>query len=316
MFNFNHLYYFYVAAHFGGVSKASKIVKVSQPSLTKQIKVLEGTLNRALFRKVGRNMELTAEGESVYQYCRRMFSTAEELERSLRDSSLTETTQLRIGVTEQIAKPFIADILTELVRDRGKRLPQMKIVSGNKEQLLDALRAHELDLALTNGVAYGSEFMEVGIFDMPVGLVVSRSLYLQHRKALLDGPRFKTWMAASGLGLVLPSEKLKLRHETDHYLQKYDVRSEVILESDVVSLVVRAVVDGVGVGLLPLAYLANELAVGSVIQLFRSRSFWQHQLRMVVRKRETLDPQIKAMVVAMTSIKERTLSVSELPSGP
>jgi LysR family transcriptional activator of nhaA len=303
VFNFNHLYYFYMTAHFGGVSKASKALKMSQPSLSSQVKVLESVLDRRLFRKVGRNMRLTGEGERVFEYCRRMFSTAEELERSLRDSGRAGVAQLRIGVTEQIERPFVADILSHLLREPGQPHPGLKIVSGEKDSLLDQLRAQQIDLALTNSPAYGTEFMEVASFDMPVGLVISRQLYRDQEKRLREIPRLKSWMIESKLGLVLPSEKMKLRHETDQYLQKHAVRPPVTLESDVLSLVVRAVVDGAGMGFLPLAYLGEELRQGSVVPIFTGRTFWSHQFRMIVRKRETLDPQIKAMIASANAVK-------------
>lgn len=309
MFNFNHLYYFYMTAHFGGVSKAAKVLKISQPSLSSQVKVLEASINRSLFTKVGRNIKLTTEGERVYQYCRRMFSTAEELDRSLRDNDPGDAASLRIGVTEQIERPFVADILSQLVRSQVKHQPVLKIVSGTKEVLLDHLRTQQIDLALTNSAAYGSEYREIASFAMPVGLVISKNRYRKQEAQIARYPKLQNWMAESGLGLVLPSEKLKLRYETDQYLQRYNVRPAAILESDVLSLIVRAVVDGVGMGFLPLAYLAEEISQGTVIPIYTTQTYWSHEIRMITRKQETLDPQVEAMIDAMNRIKEKLTSI-------
>lgn len=76
MFNYNHLYYFYMTAKSGGVTFAAKALRIAQPSLSAQLKVLENTLNRKLFHKVGRRMELTPDGEQAFGFCRKMFESA------------------------------------------------------------------------------------------------------------------------------------------------------------------------------------------------------------------------------------------------
>ena len=52
MYNFNHLYYFYVTAKSGGVNAAAQHLRISQPSLSSQLKVLERSLDLRLFEKV------------------------------------------------------------------------------------------------------------------------------------------------------------------------------------------------------------------------------------------------------------------------
>ena len=67
MFNYNHLYYFYITAKLKGVTVAALQLNTSQPSLSSQIKNLETALKRKLFRKSGRNIELTEDGKRVLQ---------------------------------------------------------------------------------------------------------------------------------------------------------------------------------------------------------------------------------------------------------
>lgn len=305
MFNFNHLYYFYMTARLGGVSKVSQALNTSQPSLSAQIKVLEKTLNRKLFQKLGRNMQLTPEGERIFQYCQRIFSTAEELERFLNDSEKTETVQFKIGVTEQIEMPFVADLISKLSQSKLQK-KRIKITSGKKEELLDLLRAQQINLALMNSPAYGQEFMDVAHFEMPVGLFVSNELHKTMVEEL-EPAKIKSWLRTQKIGLVIPSEKLKLRHETDQYLERNDIKSEVALESDALSVVVRAVLDGVGIGFIPQPYLAEKIIDKSVVQLFVNANLWSHKLYMIARTSETLDPVVQDMVLAMDRIKARSV---------
>jgi LysR family transcriptional activator of nhaA len=79
MYNYNHLHYFYVTAKSGGVNAAAKHLRISQPSLSSQLKVLERSLDVRLFQKVGRNNQLTPAGLVIYGFCRRMFELSEEM---------------------------------------------------------------------------------------------------------------------------------------------------------------------------------------------------------------------------------------------
>ncbi len=79
VYNYNHLFYFYVTAKLEGVTAAAKHLNTSQSSLSTQINTLEEVLDRELFRKVGRRMELTNSGKEVFNYCRRAFDIFDEL---------------------------------------------------------------------------------------------------------------------------------------------------------------------------------------------------------------------------------------------
>jgi LysR family transcriptional activator of nhaA len=60
--NFKHLYYFWVTARAGGIMRAGEQLHTTPQTLSGQIKLLEESLGRKLFRKSGRQLELTEDG--------------------------------------------------------------------------------------------------------------------------------------------------------------------------------------------------------------------------------------------------------------
>ncbi len=60
--NFKHLHYFWVAAKAGGIVRAGLQLHTSPQTLSGQIKLLEERLGRKLFRKRGRQLDLTDDG--------------------------------------------------------------------------------------------------------------------------------------------------------------------------------------------------------------------------------------------------------------
>ena len=66
MINYNHVYYFYEVARFNSITKAAQHLRLSQPSLSIQIKTLEQQIGFKLIEKKGRNIALTDLGQRLY----------------------------------------------------------------------------------------------------------------------------------------------------------------------------------------------------------------------------------------------------------
>lgn len=66
--NYHHLFYFWVVAREGGVTRASEQLYLSQPTISAQIRALERSLGEKLFVKSGRNLILTEIGRVAFRY--------------------------------------------------------------------------------------------------------------------------------------------------------------------------------------------------------------------------------------------------------
>jgi LysR family transcriptional activator of nhaA len=77
--NYHHLFYFWLAAREGGVSRAADQLRLAQPTLSAQIRSLEGMLGEKLFRRRGRTLVPTEVGRVVYQYADDIFALGREL---------------------------------------------------------------------------------------------------------------------------------------------------------------------------------------------------------------------------------------------
>ena len=82
--NFKHLRYFWAAAKAGGVMRAGEQLHTTPQTLSGQINQLEEWLGHELFRKRGRELELTNEGRIALGYAEQIFALSDELEKSIR----------------------------------------------------------------------------------------------------------------------------------------------------------------------------------------------------------------------------------------
>ena len=282
MFNFNHLYYFYVTVKASTVTGAAKSLRTSQPSLSAQLKTLEQTLGKPLFRKVGRNLEVTEEGYRIFQYCQRMFETAEELSHFL-ESTAGSHERLRLGISEEIDRPFIVELAAKIIKNHPKGIPLVTMRSEGHTALVELLRSRVLDMIVTNQPTFDQDLAIVTSTKMPIVLAYCSGLF---RKKLAPTEDIKRFLELVSNKWAMPSPKHRLRSEINGWLEKKRVSPQVAFESDVMSSVVRAIADGIGVGLIPKSYAGKEIAQGLVRTHGPSTGFWQHGLFLISRRKE------------------------------
>lgn len=304
MFNYNHLYYFYVTAKLGGVSNAASYLHISQPSLSSQLKVFESSLGKKLFRKEGRKLQLTGEGEKAFAYARKMFDIAADFAESLKTPTEKLNQRIRIGISDQVERPFIADLLSPIIATKRKSQERIfSISSGSDEELGKSLRKQEIDLVLTNRTVYSEDFQELASVAMPVRLMVSTQNLKNFKMRISKNTTASDFIQAAPWGFVMPSTRLKLRHETDVYMQEIKARKRIVFESDIMSVVGRAIVDGAGFGFLPVPYMLEEIKMGLIAQIGPRKGYWEHKLSLVARKESHYDEAIEDVRTAVKSME-------------
>src|SRR6187200_644458 len=77
--NYHHLLYFWSVAKHGTVTKACEELRLAQPTISGQIRLLENTLGEKLFVRTGRRLGLTEMGHLVFKYAEDIFATGQEL---------------------------------------------------------------------------------------------------------------------------------------------------------------------------------------------------------------------------------------------
>jgi len=71
--NYHHLLYFWMVAREGSIARASRQLRLAQPTISGQLRALEESLGEKLFAKSGRNLALTEVGQVVYRYAEEIF---------------------------------------------------------------------------------------------------------------------------------------------------------------------------------------------------------------------------------------------------
>ncbi len=280
-YNYNHLFYFYIAAKLKGITVAAKHLNTSQSSLSMQIKTLESGFGRPLFKKAGRKIELTEFGTEVFNYCRRAFEVLDEMFDQLNKTSTSMGVRISAGVSVDIERPFVADTLVRVAKMYPKNgRPLLNLVSLPTPQLKQLLEVGEIDVLLTAGANFDGEFNIVKSFNLPVHLLIPKAM-----AANIGLKRsVEEIITNNKIPFVLPSKFIGLRSEIDSYFIRKKARPFCTFESNMISSVIRAATDEMGATILPLAYLGRELSSKRLIKVGKN-PLWNHKIFLLSGRR-------------------------------
>ncbi len=143
--NFNHLYYFLTIAREGSIVKASKKLNMTQPALSHQLKLLEDDLGKKLFDRVGRRLQINADGEAVRNYASKIFRHSEEMIQFLKSDNHHFIKIIKVGVLPWIPNNKVYDFLKPLIANQHI---QIEVFQKDLDTLIQDMLANRLDLIL------------------------------------------------------------------------------------------------------------------------------------------------------------------------
>lgn len=149
--NYHHLLYFWTVAREGSVTKACRVLHLTQPTVSAQLKALERSVKAPLFERRGRSMILTEAGKTVYRYADEIFSLGRELEDVVRGRPAGGAIRFVVGVAEALPKLVVHRLLRPAFHVDGD--VRVTCIDGAPDRLLAQLSLHEIDLVLSDSPA-------------------------------------------------------------------------------------------------------------------------------------------------------------------
>ena len=148
MLNYRQLHYFWVVAKTGSIVRACEQLNLTPQTISGQISLLEQTYGIELFRRVGRQLELTEAGRQALPYAEQMFQLGGELELMLRAQPNEQQILFRVGVADVVPK----SIVYRLIAPTMELSEPLRITcrEDKLERLLADLAIQRLDLVISD----------------------------------------------------------------------------------------------------------------------------------------------------------------------
>jgi LysR family transcriptional activator of nhaA len=221
--NYHHLLYFWTVVSEGRVSKAAKKLRLSQPTVSAQVRMLETALGQKLFAKKGRTQLLTDVGRTVYRYADEIFGIGRELLETIEGGAPGRAIQLTVGVANAVPKLVVYRLLKPAIS-----LPEsVRLVcrEDDIEQLITQLGTYLLDVVIANAPA--PTYLPIKVFshllgESDVALFAPAPLATRLRrrfpKSLQDAP------------MLLPTTNSPLRRGLEEWFDAQGVRPRIVGE--------------------------------------------------------------------------------------
>jgi len=146
--NYHHLLCAWTVVREGGVARAAKVLRVTQPTVSSHIHSLESVLGVPVFQRVGRHFLPTDVGRVVFQYADGISSLGRELMDAVRSRDTTGPLRLVVGIADAMSK-LVTYRLLEPARHLASPV-HLVCREDRVERLLAALAVHDVDLVLSD----------------------------------------------------------------------------------------------------------------------------------------------------------------------
>jgi LysR family transcriptional regulator, transcriptional activator of nhaA len=245
--NYHHLYYYWITASEGSISKASVKLRVGQPTISTSIKNLEEALNINLFNRKGRGLHLTEAGKVVLDYANQIFSLGNELTEVIKDKAFSKRIHVHFGALDSVPKSLVQS----LIHSAQKIAPcAITVLEGGGDFLFRELQAHRIDLVISNfppTIGDSKQYFSRLLAKIPITVFSTKKFQPLKRnfpKSLQDQP------------FIMPSLHSKLRHDLNHFFQINKITVDVVIETQDTSI--QKLLGNEGMGLVPLPDFAGK----------------------------------------------------------
>ncbi|KAA2260647.1 LysR family transcriptional regulator [Solihabitans fulvus] len=251
----------FLAAHrAGSFTKAARQLGISQPAVTAQIRSLEKTLGKPLFKRVPQGAVPTPVGQELARRIETHVDALEiALQRSIEPQTLGSHT-LYVGGPTELVTVRLLPALADLIRD-GLRL---RITLGMPDDLLSGLATSKLDLVVSTVRPRRRGIVATPLMDEEFALVAAPEIAEQVSAERLAAEGAS---ALEGFPLLAYAESLPvLRH---YWLTVFEHPPEVSAAVVVPDLrgVLSAVAAGAGISVLPTYLCSAALESGEIVPL-------------------------------------------------
>lgn len=231
------------------ITQAAEEMNFSQPAVTAQIKTLEEHFGVLLFERVGKKLYITEAGKCLISYAERLLSTHCEAQAALQEFSCDKT--IKIGLSTAVAAHTLSPILQEFQEE----LPKVSVSIEhcfNLPSTVKGILDNSFDFALVHDKILHNKLLQ---FDV----VVQKLVWVVH-PALVERHGSNVWRHP----FISLKQGSIYREIYDGVFRERDVRP--VLEYSDSEAIRQAVLNGLGVGILPEILVRNSISDGTLIE--------------------------------------------------
>lgn len=286
-FNHRHLYYFWVVAKQGSMTRAAEQLDMAVQTVSAQVRELERDLGCQLLKPAGRGLALTEAGVVALQQAEQIFQLSEALPERVLATVQTPSARLAVGIADGLPKLEVRRLLQPVLA-----VPNLRLIcdDGEMADLLAELVLHKLDVVLTDHPAPSNLQLKVHSHSMgtsDIGWYGSLPWW--------DAAHEGFPASLQHVPLLLPTTHSVVRGQLDRWLLQKGLRPLVVGEIEDSALL--ETFGSTGLGVFPAALTAQEdLLKRSNVRLIGACEGVQEHYYAISTERKVMHPLVQQML--------------------
>lgn len=275
MLDLYKLQIFAVVVQEGSFSAAADRLYMTQSAISQHVHDLEAALGVRLFVRGWRGVTLTAQGETLHDYARRIFALVAEAENAVTDVDHLHTGQITLGATPGVGVYLLPD-WTQAFRSRYPNLT-VSIQTGVTAHIIRDILSNRLDAGLIEGELEENRSARLQVVVLQ-----------QVEQFVVVGPGHPWWdsppiplAALNGQAFIMRPRNSQTRIWLDGVLSEHNIQPVVNAEFDNLESIKRSVTGGSCVTILPEYVLRQEEELGTLRRVAVVDSPLQRELKLI-----------------------------------
>ncbi len=238
-FNYKHLYYFWVVAKEGGISRAADKLDMAIQTVSAQVHDLERSLGFALLKPAGRGLVLTDAGRAAMRQADLIFALGENLPGLVRGAASAPVVRLAVGISDGLPKLVVRRLLQPVVSE-----PHLHLIchEGEFDDLLGDLALHRLDVVVSDRPAPANPNIKLYSHALGSSAMAWYGSAQWLEKAGQDFP-----LSLAEVPMLLPTGHTAVRARLDHWFEQRGIRPRIVGEFEDSALLKTFGASGMGV---------------------------------------------------------------------
>lgn len=291
--NYRHLYYFWVVAKEGGISRAAAKLDMAVQTVSAQVRELERSLGRSLLEPAGRGLALTEAGVAAMRQADAIFQLGEQLFAQVRDAGAAPSMRLAVGVADSLPKLVVRHLMKPVLAQPNLRLLCRE---DEFERLLGDLALHRLDVVLADRPAPANPNLKLYSHAL-----ASSALAWFAAPALAKDARRGFPQSLQRVPVLLPTRHAATRDTLDAWFERHALRPRIAGEFQDSALLKTFAASGLGAAPAPVL-IARELSRHHDLVKIGDCDGVEERLYAIGAQRKVTHPLVQALLVGRTGL--------------
>jgi len=280
-------------------TRASQELYVAQSAISRKIKLLEEELGEPIFKRVNKKVYVTPAGQTLLRYARKIFLDMRNAKLEISEIAHLERGELRVGAG-MLACTYILPPVLEKFKALHPRV-ELGVITGPTDLLLSKLSDNLIELGVFTLPIKHADLQVVPLISEEMVVITNPKHPVLSQKNLMNAEELQDYP------LILFPKGARTRNVLEGFFHSVGIAPRIVMEAENVALIKPLVKIDLGISIVPMRAVAEELQRGELHYLKIKGHKLTRRVGLVYHKSEHV-PKMLAEMIRLFKERQRSHS--------